>query len=276
MSSARDDRRRFLRGAAALGGLGAFGIAGCRPALPARSALRPLTVLPRRSADRGAADHGWLDTKHTFSFASYRDPEHMGFGTLRVLNQDRVIGGAGFPMHGHRDMEIVSYVLDGALEHADTMGNGSRIEPGDVQLMSAGKGVRHSEFNGSPDASVHFLQMWVLPARNGTEPRYEQRRFTREERTNRLRLVVSPGGEDGALVIGQDARLRAAILTPGGIVEHDIGPDREAWLHVATGGLVANGVRLEAGDGAALFDGRELILESEGDAECVLWEVARV
>lgn len=226
----------------------------------------------RRSSDRGHANQGWLDTYHTFSFADYRDPEWMQFGHLRVLNQDRVKPGMGFGTHGHRDMEIVSLVLDGVLEHKDSMGNGSQIRPGDVQLMSAGRGVTHSEFNGSDEDEVHFLQMWILPRQRGSEPRYEERHYEDEERRGRLRLVVSPGGADGSLSIDQDARLYAGRLDAGHQWTHPL--STSAWLHVATGKIQLNGETLEAGDGAGIRDVPELSLEAQDDTELVLWELA--
>ena len=176
----------------------------------------------RRSEERGHADHGWLDTYHTFSFADYHDPDFMGFGPLRVINQDVVQPGQGFGSHPHRDMEIVTYVIEGVLEHRDSMGTGSRIRPGEVQLMSAGTGVTHSEFNASRSEALELLQTWVIPARRGTEPRYEQRAFPAQERRNRMRLVVSPDGAQGSLTIGQDVRLYAATLGPGATVRHPL------------------------------------------------------
>jgi redox-sensitive bicupin YhaK (pirin superfamily) len=230
----------------------------------------------RKSAERGHAQHGWLDTYHTFSFADYHDADFMGFGVLRVLNQDRVVPGAGFPTHGHRDMEIVTYVLEGTLEHSDSLGNGSRMTHGDVQLMSAGTGVLHSEFNASREESLHFLQMWVIPARRGTAPRYEQRRFPIESgETPRggLRLLVSPDGEAGSLTIGQDARLFGGTLAARAPVRHALPQGRSAWLHVARGDLRLGELALGAGDGAAIRDERELVLASDSGAELLLWEL---
>jgi redox-sensitive bicupin YhaK (pirin superfamily) len=227
----------------------------------------------RRSEERGHADHGWLRTYHTFSFADYYDEEHVHYGTLRVLNQDFVAAGAGFPTHAHRDMEIVTVVLEGALEHRDSMGNGSRMVPGDVQLMSAGTGVTHSEFNGSKDAPLHLLQMWVLPRTRGQAPRYEQKRFAEEERRGRLRLVVAPDGRDGALTIGQEALLYVSTLGRGERVQHALLPGRGAWLHVATGRVRVDGEELRAGDGAALEGIKPFPLEGLDDAELVLWDL---
>jgi redox-sensitive bicupin YhaK (pirin superfamily) len=227
----------------------------------------------RRSDDRGHADHGWLDTWHTFSFASYVDPDFMGFSVLRVLNQDRVQAGRGFGTHAHHDMEIVSYVLDGVLEHRDSMGTGSRMRPGDVQLMSAGTGVTHSEFNGSPRDDLHFLQMWIIPARRGTRPRYEQREYPPAQRRGRLLLVAAPDGRDGALTIGQDVRLFAGLLDGAERVTHALAPGRSAWLHVARGSIALNGERLRAGDGVAIVGERSLDLEHGERAELVLWDL---
>jgi redox-sensitive bicupin YhaK (pirin superfamily) len=227
----------------------------------------------RRSQERGHADHGWLRTFHTFSFADYYDPEFMGFGCLRVINQDQVAVGRGFATHGHKDMEIVSYVLEGALEHEDSMGNGSRMRPGDVQLMSAGSGVTHSEFNPSSTEPLEFLQMWIYPRTRCTEPRYEQRAFSESERRGRLRLVVSPDGRDGSVTIGQDARLYAAILGPGDRTVFELPAGRMAWLHVARGELSLNGEQLSGGDGAAIRDERSVEIAGIADAELVLWEL---
>jgi len=229
----------------------------------------------RRSSERGHANHGWLDTYHTFSFADYHDADFMGFRDLRVLNQDRVAAGEGFPRHGHRDMEIVSYVLEGALEHEDSMGNGSQMHPGEVQLMSAGTGVLHSEYNASRKDPLHFLQMWILPALPSTKPRYEQKAFSESERRGRLRLVVSPDGADGSLTIGQDVRLFAGLLDGAERVQHELPAGRDAWLHVARGRLALNGQALGPGDGAAIVDERTLTLDKGEGAELVLWELAR-
>jgi len=230
-------------------------------------------ISPRRSAERGHADHGWLDSHHTFSFANYYDPDFMQFGLLRVLNQDRVQPGMGFGTHGHRDMEIVSYVLDGVLEHKDSMGNGSQMRPGEVQLMSAGTGVTHSEFNASPTDELHFLQMWVFPRELRTRPRYEQKAFPAADRKGRLRLVVSPDGSGGSLTIGQDARLFAGLLDTGEKTSHRLAADRSAWLHVARGKVRLNGIELGPGDGAGITEEEELVLEGVEDSELVLWEI---
>jgi hypothetical protein len=230
-------------------------------------------IAARRSEERGHVDHGWLDTYHTFSFASYHDPDFMGFGPLRVVNQDRVAPGRGFGTHGHRDMEIVSYVLEGVLEHEDSMGNGSPMHPGEVQLMSAGSGVTHSEFNGSKSEPLHFLQMWILPRTLDTEPRYEQKAFPDDERRGALRLVVSPDGAKGSLTIDQDVRLFASLLGKGDEVRHELSPGRCAWLHVARGRVALDGRGLGAGDGAAIRDERALTLRGVEDAEIVLWDL---
>ncbi|MEX1024879.1 MAG: pirin family protein [Planctomycetota bacterium] len=227
----------------------------------------------RRSDDRGQANHDWLETRYTFSFADYHDADHMGHGSLRVLNEDRVAPGRGFPTHGHRDMEIVTYVLEGALEHRDSMGNGSVLRPGEVQLMSAGTGVTHSEFNPSSDEPLHLLQMWILPARVRTEPRYEQKEFTTHERRGRLRLVVSPDGADESLTIGQNARMYVSLLAPGDAIRHEVPPDQTAWLHVARGALRLADDELGAGDGAAIDGAFELT--ADADSELVLWETPR-
>jgi redox-sensitive bicupin YhaK (pirin superfamily) len=227
----------------------------------------------RHDQDRGHAEHGWLDTYHTFSFAGYHDPDHMGYGDLRVLNQDRVEAGQGFGEHGHENMEIVSYVLEGLMEHRDSMGNGSQMRPGDVQLMSAGTGVTHSEFNASQEDGLHFLQMWILPAEEGTAPRYEQSTYPEAERRGKLCLVASPDGADGSLTIGQDVRLYAGLVDGSETVRHEVPAGRPAWLHVARGSVSLNGIQLEPGDGAAIRDEKELVLESGDGAEIVLWEL---
>ena len=227
----------------------------------------------RRSADRGHANHGWLDSYHTFSFASYQDPEHNQFGHLRVINQDRVEPGAGFQTHAHRDMEIISYVLSGVLEHKDSMGNGAQMRAGEVQLMSAGSGVTHSEFNASPEHPLEFLQMWILPKAHGTEPRYEQREYPEAGRQNRLRLVVSPDGRDGSVTIGQDALMYAGLLDADQTIEHPIAAGRKAWFHLARGHLELNGAPLEPGDGAAFSEATPLTLVGREPAEFVLFEL---
>ncbi|MDH3591636.1 MAG: pirin family protein [Planctomycetota bacterium] len=227
----------------------------------------------RRSIDRGHANHGWLDTYHTFSFANYVDPEHMGFGPLRVLNQDRVAPGQGFGTHGHENMEIISYVLDGRMEHKDNMGNGSEMRPGEVQLMSAGSGVTHSEFNASATDELAFLQMWIIPSERGTTPRYGQQFFPVEQRRGRLCLVASPDGRDGSLVVRQDVCLYAGLLDDAESARHALADGRGAWLHVARGELRLNDEPLGPGDGAAIRDESELLLTGVHDAELVLFDV---
>jgi hypothetical protein len=231
-----------------------------------------LTV--RRAGDRGHANHGWLDSHHTFSFADYHDPKHMGFRALRVINEDRVDPGAGFPTHAHRDMEILSYVLEGALEHRDSMGNGSVIRPGDVQRMSAGTGVRHSEFNASKSELVHFLQIWILPVRPGIAPGYEEKRFTEADKRAALRLVASADGKDGSVTLHADARVYATVLEAGEKVQHVLGPGRHAWVHVAKGKASVGGTTLEAGDGASTSDAGPLTLEGLDGAEVLLFDLA--
>jgi redox-sensitive bicupin YhaK (pirin superfamily) len=208
----------------------------------------------RKAAERGHANHGWLDTWHSFSFADYYDPKRMGFRALRVLNDDTVQPGQGFGTHGHRDMEIVSYVLEGALAHKDSMGSGSTIVPGDVQYMSAGTGVRHSEFNASATEPVHFVQIWILPDRGGHTPRYAEKRFEKVEKTNRLRLVVSPDGADGSLPIRQDVRLYASVLEKGAETSLALAKGRHLWVQALRGTVEVNGTTLSAGDGLAASD----------------------
>lgn len=227
----------------------------------------------RRAEERGAANFGWLDSKHTFSFGHYYDPEHMGFGPLRVINEDRVEAGQGFDTHGHKDMEIISYVLEGALEHEDSIGTGSVIRPGDVQRMTAGSGIRHSEFNHSKTEPVHFLQIWVLPQREGLDPGYEQKSFSREDRSGALRLLASPSGEGGALTIHQDASLYGALLGEGDQLSHAVKPGRRVWVQLARGSVTVNGERLSAGDGAALSDEPLITIAATSDAELLLFDM---
>lgn len=208
----------------------------------------------RKANERGHAHHDWLDTWHSFSFADYFDPAHMGFSVLRVINDDRIAPGAGFPTHGHRDMEIITYLLRGELEHRDSMGNGSVIRPGDVQRMSAGKGVSHSEFNASRSDETHLLQIWIEPATRGIAPGYEQKTFPRAEKRRHLRLLASPDGRDGSVSIHQDARLYATLLEPGETLEHAPEPGRRYYLHLAQGALNVNGIDLAAGDAAKIVD----------------------
>jgi redox-sensitive bicupin YhaK (pirin superfamily) len=231
----------------------------------------------RRAEDRGHFDHGWLDTRHTFSFAEYRDERFMGFSDLRVINEDRVRPGMGFGTHGHRDMEILSYVLAGELAHRDSMGNGSTIRPGEVQRMSAGTGVTHSERNPSPGNPVHFLQIWILPAEQGIRPGYEQRAFPEAERKGRLRVLASRDGRDGSVTIHQDAAMLGALLSPGERVRHEIPDGRVAWVQVARGEVSVNGQRLRAGDGLAAVDEAALDVEGAGDgvADVLVFDLAR-
>jgi redox-sensitive bicupin YhaK (pirin superfamily) len=234
-------------------------------------------ITVRKAEDRGHYDHGWLDTRHTFSFASYHDPRQMGFRALRVVNEDRVAPGQGFGRHGHRDMEILSYVLEGALAHEDSTGGKGVLRPGEIQRMSAGTGVMHSEFNGSGDAPVHFLQIWLVPDRTGIAPSYEQRPFPEAERRGRLRLVAAPGGGGGgALAIQQDARVYASLLGAGERARLELAPGRHAWIQVARGEVLANGVSLRAGDGAAISDERAVELEGKGKdvAELLAFDLA--
>ena len=226
-----------------------------------------------RNEDRGLTRIGWLDSRHTFSFGDYYEPERRGFRALRVINEDRVRPGQGFDTHPHRDMEILSYVLGGALAHKDSMGNGSTIRRGDVQRMSAGTGVLHSEYNPSQDEPAHFLQIWLLPARRGLEPSYEQTHFTEEERHNRLRLVASPTGQDGAVKVHQDVQLYSGLLDEGTVIEQRLGAGRHAWLQVAAGTVQLGGERLAAGDGAAVSDEEVLALRALAPSEVLLFDL---
>jgi redox-sensitive bicupin YhaK (pirin superfamily) len=227
----------------------------------------------RKSQERGYADHGWLQSFHSFSFADYYDPAHMGFGPLRVINEDRVAPGAGFGTHGHRDMEIISYVLDGELAHKDSMGNGSVIRPGDVQRMSAGTGVRHSEFNQAKDRTTHFLQIWIEPNVAGIAPSYEEKRFADAEKQGRLRLVASPDGAEGSVRIHQDARLYVSRLAAGDSLAVDLPPGRLGYLHLVRGALTVNGQRLAGGDAAKVRDEARLRISAEGDSELLLFDL---
>ncbi|HEY8206947.1 MAG TPA: pirin family protein [Myxococcaceae bacterium] len=227
----------------------------------------------RRADERGRTHLGWLDSRHTFSFGDYYDPEAMGFSVLRVLNDDRVRPGAGFPRHPHRDMEIVSYVLDGAIEHQDSLGTGSVIKPGEVQRMTAGTGVLHSEYNPSQRDAVHFLQIWLLPDRRGLKPSYEQKAFTEEELKDQLHLVASPDGRDGSITVHQDVRLFAGRLGVGAAVRAPLDPKRQGWLQVARGAVTVQGQRLGEGDGAAISGESELELRAEDNAEVLLFDL---
>lgn len=228
----------------------------------------------RRAHERGHFDHGWLNTYHTFSFADYQDPNHMGFRALRVINEDRVLAGQGFGMHGHRDMEIVTYVLEGELEHRDSMGNGAVLRPGELQHMTAGTGIRHSEFNPSEATPVHLYQIWLLPARRGLPPSYQQRAFSADERRNRWRVVASPTGESGSLRIEQDARILLATLEPGVRIEHALNDGRHAWLQVLRGQALLNGQPLHAGDGVAVAAEHTLTVAATEPSEFMLFDLA--
>lgn len=227
-----------------------------------------------KSNDRGHANHGWLDSRFTFSFADYFDPEHIQFRTLRVMNDDRIAGGGGFPTHPHRDMEIVTYVLEGALAHKDSMGNGSVIRPGDVQYMSAGTGVAHSEFNSSDKEPVHMYQIWMFPDKKNYEPKYDQKNFPESEKRGKLRLVVSPDGRGGSVKIRQNNELYATVLDTDESVRHELKPERHAYVQVARGSVTLNGEKLETGDGAAISDEKSLRLTGIKDAEVLLFDLA--
>ncbi len=228
----------------------------------------------RKAQERGHADHGWLDSWHTFSFGDYYDAAHMGFRALRVVNDDRVAPGRGFPTHSHRDMEILTYVLEGALEHKDSMGNGSVMRPGDVQRMTAGTGVGHSEFNGSQNEPVHFLQIWILPERGNLPAGYEQKHFPTADLQGRLRVVASRAGEDGAVLVHQDVRLLAGKLASGESVRYELAPGRHAFLHVARGELRVNGFDLRAGDALQVSEEPALELRGLKDAEVLVFDLS--
>lgn len=228
----------------------------------------------RKAEERGHFDFGWLNTYHTFSFGDYYDPSHMAFRSLRVINEDMVAPGRGFPTHGHRDMEIVTYIISGALEHRDSMGSGSIIRRGDAQRMSAGTGVRHSEANPSRDEPVHLLQIWIRPEREGLSPEYEEKKFADEEKQNSLRLIVSPDGAAGAVRIHQDARIYASVLDEGKSVTHQIPTDRHAWLQVAGGVVEVNGTKLKHGDGAAVSQESQLTIVAGEPSEVLLFDLA--
>lgn len=228
----------------------------------------------RHAEERGAANFDWLNSKHSFSFGHYHDPKHMGFGSLRVINEDRVQPGRGFDTHSHRDMEIISYVLEGALEHKDSMGNGSIIRPGDVQRMTAGTGVRHSEFNQSKSEVVHFLQIWILPEKEGLKPGYEQKTFSEEEKRGKLRLVGSRDGRDGSVTIHQDVELYATRLGEGDETTHQLSTGRKGWVQVARGRAEINGMALQIGDGVALADETGITLRGMSNAEILLFDMS--
>ncbi|UQN12137.1 pirin family protein [Methylococcus capsulatus] len=228
----------------------------------------------RHSQERGHSSHGWLDSRHTFSFGDYYDPRHTGFSSLRVINDDRVLPAAGFPTHPHRDMEIITYMLEGALAHKDSMGNGSVLRAGEVQRMTAGTGITHSEFNASDADGVHFLQIWILPDRRGYTPGYQQARFSAQDKAGRLCLVASPDGRSGSLTIHQDALLYATVLDADEAVQHTLAPGRCAYVHVARGEIRLNGTRLTDGDGAAMVDEALLHLSTDSVGEALLFDLA--
>ncbi len=228
----------------------------------------------RKNTERGRTEIDWLDSRHTFSFGEYYDPKHMGFRALRVINDDRVAAGGGFGTHGHRDMEIITMVLDGALEHKDSLGNGSVMRPGDVQRMTAGAGIRHSEFNHSQEELVHFLQIWILPERKGLQPGYEQKAFATNGTHGSWRTVVAPEGRDGALTIHQDASLAIASLSAGEQATYSLKPGRYAWVQVASGAVTLNGTALQAGDGAAVSDETKLTVKATEPSELLLFDLA--
>lgn len=228
----------------------------------------------RKAEDRGHANHGWLNTYHTFSFANYYDPKHMGFRALRVINEDRVSPAAGFGTHGHRNMEIITYVLEGALEHKDSIGTGSVIKPGEVQRMSAGTGIMHSEFNHSKTEPVHFLQIWLLPEREGLAPSYQQQNFSPAKTPGKLQLVAARDGRDGAVTVHQDVELYAGVLKAGYRISHSLKPQRHAWVQVARGAITLNGVPLDTSDGAAISEETDVVIEATKNAEILLFDLA--
>ena len=230
-------------------------------------------IAVRHAAERGTVNLGWLDSRHTFSFGHYYDPDHMGFGPLRVINEDRVRPGAGFDTHGHQDMEIISYVLEGALEHKDSIGTGSVIRPGDVQVMSAGTGIRHSEFNHSKSAPVHFLQIWIVPSERGIEPGYEERHFSEQERRGQLRLIASPDRAHGSVLIHQDARVYAGLFDGAESARLQIAPGRRIYVHLARGQINADGVALSGGDALQLTDSDTLVLRDGRAAEVLVFDL---
>jgi redox-sensitive bicupin YhaK (pirin superfamily) len=231
-------------------------------------------ITVRKSSERGHFDHGWLDTYHTFSFARYHDPEHMGFRSLRVINEDTVAPGRGFGAHPHDNMEIITYILSGTLAHKDSTGRAQEIKPGDVQHMSAGTGIMHSEFNPSPTEPVHLMQIWIEPSEENIRPAYGQTHFPEAARRDRLRLVASPDGAEGSIAIHTDARLYATILGKGKAAGLDLKPGRHAWVQVLRGGLEVNGEKLAAGDGAGISDEKSLALTATDDAEALVFDLA--
>jgi hypothetical protein len=230
-------------------------------------------ITVRRANERGHAAHGWLDSYHTFSFANYQDPNFMGFRSLRVINEDRVIPGAGFGTHGHKDMEIITYVLEGAVEHKDSIGNGSIIQPGEVQKMSAGTGILHSEYNPSDTEAVHLLQIWIIPDKKGIKPSYEQQKFNLEASSGKLQLIAAPEGKNGAVTLQQDVNLYAGMLQEGDRISYHLPKNRHAWLQVARGKVSLNGTSLDAGDGVAISNESDLNLIAENNAEVLLFDL---
>jgi redox-sensitive bicupin YhaK (pirin superfamily) len=263
------ERRTFLTHLAATAGLAGLGLAGDKPQAP-----KAMRITVRKSLERGRADHGWLDSRHTFSFADYYDPRHMGFRSLRVINQDKVTAGAGFPTHPHRDMEIFSYVLEGALEHKDSMGNGRTLKPGEIQLMSAGRGVTHSEFNPSRSEGLHFLQIWIQPSERGLTPSYTEWKPSEAARDARKVLVISSDGRESSAAIHQDAAVYRVRLAAGERIEHALAPGRGAWLQLIRGAAKLNGTPLAAGDGASTEDAGVLVLEAVEAVEALLFDLA--
>jgi quercetin 2,3-dioxygenase len=230
-----------------------------------------ITIRP--SEERGGGNHGWLNTRHTFSFDQYYDPRFMGFRSLRVINEDLVAPATGFPTHPHRDMEIITYILEGKLEHKDSLGTGSIILPGDGQRMTAGRGIRHSEFNPSQTDPVHLLQIWILPEKNGLEPSYEQKSFPESEKRGKLRVIASRDGREGSVKINQDAQLYVSLLASGDQVTHEFEKNRYGWLQVARGGIELNGAQLSQGDGAAIRDEQKLTIKGAKDSEVLLFDL---
>lgn len=231
-------------------------------------------ITVRKSEERGGGNYGWLNTKHTFSFSDYWDPRWMGFRSLRVMNEDHVAPASGFPTHPHSDMEIITYVLEGKLEHKDSLGTGSVILPGDGQRMTAGRGIRHSEYNPSNNEQVHLYQIWILPEKKGLEPSYEQKSFPTQEKQGKLRLIASPDAKDGSVKINQDARLYVSLLAPGEEVAHSFGKNRHGWLQIARGSVELNGETLQQGDGAAISDEQKLTVKATKDSEVLLFDLA--
>lgn len=260
------NRRDMLKATAAAGAILTTGVAGAAPAKAPR-------LVFRRAKDRGHANHGWLDTRYSFSFSSYQDPRHMGFRALRVINEDYIAGGRGFPMHPHNDMEIITYVMDGALQHRDSLGGGSIIRPGEVQRMSAGTGIRHSEFNPLKDKRTHLLQIWLLPDRRGHKPGYDQKRFAFSDGKG-PKLVASRGGTGGSMHINQDTNLYAGILKKGQSMVHRNGAGRHVWLQIAKGEVTVNGKKAFAGDGVRTSDAGALTIAATKDAEILLFDLA--